>query len=57
MSARELSEYLKYRTQDVKDFMAGMIVDHLDGVVGEVELEKAQAEAADWADSMWSLQQ
>lgn len=57
MSARELSEYLKYRTQDVKDFMAGMIVDHLDGVVGEVELEKAQAEASDWADSMWSLQQ
>lgn len=56
MSARELSEYLKYRTQDVKDFMAGMIVDHLDGIVGEVELEKARAEAADWADSMWELQ-
>jgi hypothetical protein len=53
MSARELYESLQHRTQEVKDFMAGMIVDHLDGVVGEVEFEKAQLEGAD---SIWDLQ-
>lgn len=51
MSARELLESLL--SPEAKQFMASVVVDHLDGVVGEVELEKAQAEAAD---SMWDLQ-
>lgn len=53
MSARELYESLQHRTQEVKDFVAAMIVDHLDGVVGEAEFEKAMTEGAD---SMWDLQ-
>lgn len=56
MSARELYESLQHRTQEVKDFMASMVVDHLDGVVGEAEWERLTEEQAEGADSIWSLQ-
>lgn len=55
MSARELYESLQHRSQEVKDFVALMIVDHLDGVVGEAEWEKITQEQAEGADSIWSL--
>lgn len=56
MSARELYESLQHRSQEVKDFVDSMIVDHLDGVVGEAEWEKITQEQAEGADSMWELQ-
>jgi hypothetical protein len=55
MSARELFETLQHRTQEVKDFMASMVVDHLDGVVGDAEWEKLTEQQADGADSIWGL--
>lgn len=56
MSARELYfESIQHRMQEVRDFIAGMIVDHLDGVVGDAEWEKVTEEQAEGADSIWSL--
>lgn len=52
MSARELFQLL---TPEAKWFMQSMVVDHLDGVVGDAEWEKVTEEQAEGADSIWSL--
>lgn len=39
---------------EAEDFLCGVVVDHLDGVVGEMEIEKAESRR-DPIEPNWSL--